>query len=158
MNAAEAPCDGVSPEADENSLSDKVRLVVCHKQSTSARLRFLRLPWGATLFSPLPEGATLSEAEDAPLRAHPAACAQAAASWLDLPAASLCTETDFCRLVQLPDGGTLEMLLLRVTEVDPPFAAAERREARFVDLLDARDLRPIELDLLRESYAYLLGG
>ncbi|WP_052064681.1 hypothetical protein [Acidihalobacter prosperus] len=160
MNASATVNNGAAEPltATERPMGDSTRLLVCHKQATSARLRFLRLPWGATLFSPLPEGAHPGDAPDAPSRVHPAACVRAAARWLDLPTASLCAVPGFHRRIRLPDGHAAEVVLLRVTEVDPPFAAAARREARFVDLLEVRDLPPTELGLLREAYVHLLGG
>lgn len=158
MNAEAIPHTRELPDETEHPLISRVRLVICHKHSTSARLRFMRLPWGVTLFEPLPDGATLDEEQDAGLRAHPAACVQLAARWLDMPTSSLQAETDFYQRVSLADGNTLEIVLLRVAEMDPPFAAAERYEGQFVDLIDARNLQPIELGLLRNIYCHMLGG
>lgn len=108
---------GASADGMYTPLARAARLLACHRQSTSTRLRYLRLPWGMTLFERLPVGARLAEPDaDIPLQAHPAACAHLAVNWLSLPQASIIAEADFQRRLRLPDGGLLEVLLLRFTQ------------------------------------------
>lgn len=134
------------------------RLILYHKQSTSGRTRYLRLPTGILAFEPMPESAILRE-EDAArstLRPHPAACLRDAERRLGLGAGSLEAEAEFYAEIDTPEG-VLPVLLARFTATDPPFAQAETLEARFISLTEARGLHPIELDLARRAYELILG-
>lgn len=131
-------------------------LLACHKHATSAMVRFLRLPWGVTLFGALPAGARLLDGEPR-LAPHPAAWASELARWLSLPACSVSGDGGFRRRLWLPDGSERAVLLLRFIGIDPPFEAASGRQGRFVTLLEARDLATAELALLRAAYEHLLG-
>lgn len=132
-------------------------LLAYHKQATSAMVRFLRLPWGVTLFEELPVGTCLLDGEPR-LAPHPAAWARELAGWLSLPASVVSGDSDFRRTLSLPNGGERAVLLLQLTGIDPPFEAAARRQGRFITLLEARDLARAELELLRAGYEYLMGG
>ncbi|MEJ2654241.1 MAG: hypothetical protein P8Z69_02805 [Acidihalobacter sp.] len=132
-------------------------LLAYHKHATSALVRFLRLPWGVTLFDALPDGARLLDGEPQ-VAPHSAAWARELARWLGLPGDAVSGEGEFRRRLLLPDGGERSVVLLQLAGIDPPFAAAERRRGVFITLLEARDLAAVELELLRASYEHLLGG
>jgi hypothetical protein len=53
---------------------------------------------------------------------------------------------------------SIQIILLEISSVDPPFELAERIGGSFIELLEARELPQIELDLLRKAYEFLLGG
>ena len=55
------------------------RLILLHKQSTSARVRFLRLPAGILAFMPLPAQAELRELQSPTVGAERSALDQLAA-------------------------------------------------------------------------------
>lgn len=140
-----------------NSTGPEACLLAYHKQATSALVRFLRLPWGVTLFGALPDGAYLLDGESR-VAPHPAAWAREAARWLGLPGSVVSGEAEFRRRLALPSGSERPVVLLQLTDIDPPFAAAGHRQGKFVTLLEARDLADVELALLRASYEHLLGG
>jgi hypothetical protein len=134
------------------------RLVMYHKQSTSARTRFLRFADGLLAFDPLPEGAVLRD-EAAPqgsILPHPAQVLKRAEEKLGLAAGSLRVEAEFHAEVDTPDG-EVTVWLAEFTSMDPPFAAAEAIGARFVALLEARGLPALELQLARRAYTAILG-
>lgn len=131
------------------------RLILFHKQTTSARTRFLRFADTVLAFGPLPAPANVA-AEAGPVRPHPAAYLRAAEQKLVLPAGSLEAVPDFSHDVETPDG-TVPVLLAAFTSIDPPFAAAEAIGGRFVAITEARGLPPVELDLLRKAYEILIG-
>ena len=131
------------------------RLILVHKQKTSARTRFMRFAETVLAFAPLPSSARLAEAVGA-VRPHPAPHLQAAESRLSLPAGSLEPVPDFSFDVATPDG-VVPVLLAAFTSIDPPFAAAEAVGGRFVAITEARGLPPVELDLLRKAYEVLIG-
>lgn len=110
------------------------RLILFHKQRSSARTRFLRFADTVLACGPL----------------------QAAEERMALPAGSLEVVADFQRDVDTGDG-TVPVLLAGFTSIDPPFAAAEAIGARFVAITEARGLPPVELELLRHAYEVLIG-
>ncbi|HEX5393850.1 MAG TPA: hypothetical protein VFW68_11230 [Rhodocyclaceae bacterium] len=133
-------------------------LVLYHKQSTSGRTRFLRLPAGLLAFDPLPMSSSLKEGNEpaSPVRPHPAIHLKSAEEKLGLPAGSLEAEAEFYAEIDTPDGPAA-VLLARFTTIDPPFAAADALGGKFIALTEARGLHPIELDLARRAYELILG-
>lgn len=134
-----------------------LRLVLVHKQRTSGRLRFLRLPHGTVAFTPLPPLSDLIE-DAAPPQVvhHPTAILKAAEEKLALPAGSLAHEPEFHATVDTPDG-PIAMHLASFTTIDPPFDAAATLGGRFIAITEAAGGMPVEMDLLRRAYEVLLG-
>jgi hypothetical protein len=132
------------------------RLILFHKQKTSARTRFLLFADTALAFGPLPASAAAQPVEATGLRLHPAARLQDAEQRLGLPAGSLEAVSDF-HLEVPTDEGSVPVLLAAFTSIDPPFAAAEACGGRFAAITEARGLPPVELALLRHAYEVLIG-
>lgn len=144
-------------------MSDAVRLIVYHKQSTSARLRFLRFA-GPTVcvFGALPRLAAVVDEEDMKrfdpaVVPHPAPLVGRMEKQLALPAGSVELDGDFMARVDVPDG-PLTIYLAHFTTIDPPFASAQAQGGEFIDLTQGRDLPPPELELLRRVYSHVMGG
>lgn len=134
------------------------RVILYHKQATSARTRFMRFSHGSVLaFEPIPKLAQLYEAEDENTVLHPAAALKAVEERLGLPDKCLVAEAEFQHCMDVP-GNKISVILAGITTMDPPFDAAEQYGAVFIDLTQARDLPDVELDLLRSAYEVLLGG
>ena len=134
------------------------RVILYHKQATSARTRFLKFSnESVCAFEPIPMPAQLLEDTDCKTVNHPAAILQEVERRLDFPTGCLKTEADYKHLVEVP-GRRLQILLARVTTMDPPFEQAECIGASFIDLTQARGLPGIELELLRHAYELVLGG
>jgi hypothetical protein len=134
------------------------RLLLFHKQGTSARTRFLRFGESLLAFDPPPAGALL-RAEDAPpgtLLPHPAALLKTAEKKLGLPGGSLQLEPEFSATLDTPQG-EVPVLLAGFTTLDPPFVAADTLGGRFVALTELRGLPAVELDLVRRAYTVILG-
>lgn len=135
------------------------RLIMYHKHPTSARTRFLRLPYGGICgFAALPLRAELDLAPhgSAKVTWHPSSVLHAAEAELGLASGSLEVEYGFRCAVRSADA-TTEILLARFTAIDPPLALAEALGGAFIDLTQARALPPIELALLRRAYELILG-
>lgn len=145
------------PTCGDDTVTDAVvpRLILCHKQKTSARTRFLRFPETVMAFAPLPASARLA-AEIGSVRPHPTAHLRAAEEKLGLPVGAIEAVADFDVDVNTPDG-PVPVLLAAFTGIDPPFAAAETVGARFAAITEARGLPEVELDLLRKAYEILIG-
>ncbi len=136
------------------------RVILFHKQSTSARTRFLRFDGSSSIcaFEPLPANAILRDrgaVDDAPL--HPGAAVSAAERELGLDRGGLEAEAEFSAVAEA-DGEPIPVFLVRFTATDPPFDLAEAHRGTFIDLTQARGLPEIELALLRRAYEAVLGG
>lgn len=139
------------------SLPHDLRLILAHKQNTSGRLRFLRLPHGTLAFEPLPRLSVLiDDAPPARVAHHPAMFLKAAENWLKLPAGSLEHETEFHATVDTPDG-PVQVYLVNILTTDPPFAEAEALGGKFVAITELSGGMPAEMDLLRLAYSARLG-
>ncbi len=135
------------------------RVILCHKQSTSARLRFLQFADGHVCglqpFPPLSQ--LLDETPEEKLLVHPAATVNAAAEYFGLEGQALEAEGEYQAFVEIPEG-PVQVFLAYFTDIDPPFEAAEACGAKFIDLTEARGLSEVELGLLRRAYEVLMGG
>lgn len=131
------------------------RLILFHKQKTSARTRFLRFADTVLAFGGLPASAQVA-AEAGSVRPHPAVHLHAAEQRLGLPPGSLEALPEFEHDVETGND-VVPVLLAAFTSIDPPFAAAEAIGGRFVAITEARGLPPVELDLLRKAYEILIG-
>lgn len=135
------------------------RLIMYHKHHTSARLRFLKLPYGGVCgFMPLPRlSQLLDEKPNSTVEVHPAAFVTDAEQRLGMLPGSLEAEGEFQAYVDVPDG-TVQVFLARFTSIDPPFDVAKSQDAEFVDLPQARNLPQVELELLRKAYECVMTG
>ena len=134
-----------------------MRLLLAHKQKTSARVRFLRFPHGLTAFQALPAlSSVFEDAPDSRVEMHPGLYLRSAEAQLGLAAGSLALEAEFSASVDTPDG-PIRVRLATFTSIDPPFVAAERLGGRFIAITEARGCAPAELDLLRQAYTALMG-
>ncbi len=139
-----------------NALPDDLRLLLVHKQKTSARVRFLRFAHGVTAFDPLPALSDINDDEAPQVVHHPNVYLRAAEQRLGLPAGSLAHEAEFEALVHTP-AGPIAVYLTSIDTIDPPFAEAEALGGRFIAITEAIGGMPVEMELLRRAYAAVLG-
>jgi hypothetical protein len=136
------------------------RLIMYHKQSTSARTRFLMLPYGGVCaFDGLPKEAQLlrgGQGSTEKVAFHPGAMAGEAVRKLCIPSGSLEIVGTFRAKVDVSDR-CLNIFLARFTSIDPPFASVEINGAKFIDITQIGRLSPVELLLLRQAYEEILG-
>ena len=138
-----------------------MRLLLAHKQKTSARVRFLRFPHGLSAFSPLPAlSAVHDEVTADRVELHPGLYLRSAEVALGLDRGGLALEPDFCASVATPDG-PIRIRLATFTSIDPPFELAEKLGGKFVAITDARGglvtAASAEMELLRQAYTALMG-
>jgi hypothetical protein len=135
---------------------ENMRLILAHKQSTSARVRFLCFAHGICAFAPLPRLSSFDEDAPAPkVLHHPGVYLRPAEQRLGLPEGTLKQEPEFFAVVQTPDE-TIEVNLVLFATMDPPFAVAEAAGARFIAITEARNCSDVELGLLRHAYTILV--
>jgi hypothetical protein len=141
--------------------ADSVRLVLYHKQATSARTRYLRLGDGSICaFQPLPGEVELcfeDSQDEREVLPHPGAVIAAAEHWLGLDTGALEFHGEFRVRARL-NGHSLSIFLLRFTDIDPPFHAADAVGAAFIAITEARGLPTSEMEVLRRSYEYIMEG
>lgn len=137
-------------------LPSDIRLILAHKQKTSGRLRFLRLPHGTVAFTPLPPLSDLMDETEPAVVHHPAGLLKAAEEKLGLPSGSLVHESEFHATVDTPDG-PVAMHLASFTTIDPPFEEAEALGGKFVAITEMIGGMPVEMELLRQAYTVMLG-
>lgn len=131
------------------------RLLCFHTQKTSARTRFLCHGSSVLAFAALPEESALCT-HPVKVRPHPAALMQNMARHLDLATECLRVNAEFDVAVSTTEG-EVSVILIELTTLDPPFAAAEAVGAHFIALTEARRLPSIELNILRKAYEHILG-
>lgn len=141
-----------------SELPDNLRLILAHKQKTSARLRFLKFPHGMCAFTALPPLSVVEEeGEGEPeVALHPAGWLRPAEQRLGLDSGALMAEAEFHATVQTP-AGPVTVQLVCFDTVDPPFEIAEALGASFVAITEARGCTPVEMELLRRAYTTLIG-
>jgi hypothetical protein len=134
------------------------RVILYHKQASSARTRFLRFAHESVCaFTAIPRFARLVEGEAGKMVVHPSAVLREVESRLGLASGSLKAETGYRRHVSSPDG-SIQIILACIDTLDPPFEALEKTDARFIDLTQSRGLPRIEMELLRHAYELVMGG
>jgi hypothetical protein len=133
------------------------RVILYHKHPTSARTRFLKLKHESVCaFECLPDLSAIVEFQPDTVN-HPAAILRETEQRLGLDSETLSYESEYRQSVEVP-GDTIEILLAKITTIDPPFEAAQQADAVFIDLTQARGLPAVELQLLRSAYELVLGG
>ncbi|MEJ2396380.1 MAG: hypothetical protein P8045_12610 [Candidatus Thiodiazotropha sp.] len=135
------------------------RVILYHKQATSARTRFLKFAHQSVCaFESIPMPAQLLEREPSSNTVnHPAAILQKVEKEFSLPTGCLKAEGEYQHSVEVP-GETIQIILACITTMDPPFEEVEKANAQFIDLTQARGLPGVELELLRHAYELVLGG
>jgi hypothetical protein len=134
-----------------------MRLLLAHKQKTSARVRFLLFPHGLTAFAALPKLASiLNNAIANQAETHPSLYLRSAETKLGLQSGELTLEAEFNVRVDTPDG-MIHVRLATFTSIDPPFAAVEKLGGKFIAITEARGCAPVELELLGQAYTVLMG-
>lgn len=139
-----------------------IRVMLYHKQATSARTLFLQLADGGVCVpEPLPPLSSVLEqdedAEPTPLAIHPASLALAVCRYLEMPPDSIEVDPEFSAQVDTP-GQLLTFHLARFKTMDPPRAEMATREGKFCALTELRGRSPAEMELLRRAYYAVLGG
>ncbi|NJK38568.1 MAG: hypothetical protein HC920_12925 [Oscillatoriales cyanobacterium SM2_3_0] len=137
------------------------RLILYHKQPTSARILFCRWQGTTCLFDGLPADGTVtaSRVEDEPLALTPIpnSLIPEIEERLQLTDGDLRQEKDFQAVVS-DATGTTDIYLAQLAQTDAPHGQMARIEAKLIPITEARTLPAIELKLLGLVYAFLMDG
>lgn len=133
------------------------RVLLCHKQKTSARLHFLRFAYGMLAFAPLPEGTCVhTGATPATVRYHPSAWTHHVETYLGLALHTLEAEPEF-HVEASCEAGAITILMACFTCIDLPRDTAVRLGAQWIPITGSRGLPEAELEILRLAYEHLIG-
>ena len=139
---------------------NNARVIIYHKQKTSAKTLFLSINKSVCLFDGLPTLSSLLPLEEDSqdnVAIHPAAIIADAEQRLSLDKGSLELDSEFQAEVDAPDQN-LTIFLLRTMYVDPPFDEVAKHDGKFIAITDARTYPRTELELLRRAYEAIMEG
>jgi hypothetical protein len=127
------------------------RLVLFHKQSTSARTLFLRV--GADVVLPGQDLKQMPSNNDVVI--HPTVAMNTVLDTLGLDGDDIVLEGEFKASIEMPNGA-VPVYLARFSTIDPPYQEAEKCGGRFIAITEARDIDPVQLNLLRHAYTCIM--
>lgn len=134
------------------------RFILYHKHPTSAKLQFLRLNDTVCQFDGLPPGGKVVESS---LEGVVATGLDEAIAHIEqklgLANGNLNVETEFWAKVDSSEDAT-NVYLAEFTATDPPHQQMAEIEGKFIALAEGRRLEPVELELLRLVYSFLMDG
>ncbi|MCG8023560.1 MAG: hypothetical protein JAZ02_06210 [Candidatus Thiodiazotropha endolucinida] len=108
------------------------RVILYHKQATSARTRFLKFSHDSVCaFKTIPKLAQITDGLAVDTVIHPAAVLKRVEEKLGLEAGILKVEADYQHSVEVP-GESIQIILANITTMDPPFELAEEVGAQFI--------------------------
>jgi len=148
----------------DDTIFTNTRLIMYHKQHTSARTLFLRLN-NTVCSHPLPKLSQVKEADDEKeIFSHPALIQKQAeqliqymAQYLSIDAASIEADASFYEELDVPDG-EIKVYLAQFTMMDPPRTEVAGKDGKMITIMEARGLPQTELELLRRAYAAIMEG
>jgi len=134
------------------------RVILYHKQATSARTRFLKFANNSVCaFEPIAKLVQMLDGLPGDTMILPSSVLKEVEDRLGFMPGSLEAEGQYRKAVEVP-GETIQIILARITTTDPPFDLAKKAGGAFIDLTQARGLPAIELELLRTAYEFILEG
>ena len=141
--------------------NENVRVILFHKQKTSAKTLFLLMNGTVCAFDGFPELAQYMEPEEegqnTTLTVHPASIMRETEKRLEMPEGSLEAEGEFCEYVDTAEG-TITVLLARFSHIDPPKEEVAKFDGKFIAITEARRQSDVELLLLRRAYEVIMEG
>lgn len=134
------------------------RVILYHKQATSARTLFVRHQHSICLLHALPDLAQLLDTPiDSSILIHPAPLLAKTEIFFGMRSGTLELEKTFHAQLDVPHG-LVTVFLARILTIDPPRELIAKHEAKFIALTEARGLPAVELELLRLAYAVIMEG
>lgn len=137
------------------------RVVLYHKQATSARTLFLDHAYGSVVgpqaLPPLSSVPGVDDERRLATTSQPETLHQQLADALEWNADAFLLDLGFRETVDTPPGPVI-VYLAGFTSVDPPWELAGKQGGRFRALTELRGRHPAEMELLRRAYSAILGG
>jgi len=141
----------------EQSLVSDRRLIVYHRHSFSGRTLFLNLNGSVCQFDGLSADSHIVESHVGGNQVSEDVSELLADAEQRLGLAVGTVELDREFRVAIASAGTpIQIYLARFTTIDPPYEQLAERDGKFIALMDARQLPPTELELLRLAYSTIM--
>lgn len=132
------------------------RIILFHKNKTSARTVFWAKDNSVCLFETLPELTELVTQNNTVVT-HPNSVVTQAEQQLGLEKGDLILEPEFLVTLSAPSQ-TIQVFLAGFTCLDAPHDVAEQHQAKFIAITQARQFPTLELELLRLAYQTIMEG
>ena len=141
----------------EIKILDNHRLIMYHKQATSARILFFALNGSVCHVDGLPPESKIvdSSIEEDRVINYPANLIPNVTKQLELPSNILEIEKTF-QAIALSGDLTFGIYLASFTTVDPPLEQLDHLGGKFITIIEARTLPALELELLGLAYSFLM--
>ena len=139
------------------------KFIFFHKQSTSARMRFLVFENGSVLSgSPLPDLSVLEDEIQQDYDEHtvisfPSNGLGDVVQSLNIDLKDVAIKFPNLTTIETPSG-TPVVHGVEFTLIDPPFSEVEKSGARFIEMTQARQLSNIDMEILRRVYVNAMEG
>lgn len=134
-----------------------MRLILYHKQPTSARILFCRRQGTICHFDGLPTDAKVITNNSGESQLVPESLTIEVEQQLQLSQGSLELERDFQAVVK-KDTETINVYLAQFTQIDAPHEQVAEMEGKLISITEARALSDLELRLLGLAYTFLMDG
>ncbi len=129
--------------------------IVYHKQATSAKITFLRLNGTVCQCEGLPSTSKVIASTLEGKVNPPETLVTELEQKLQLPSGMLAIESEFQATVE-GENGTIEVYMVAFTSTDAPHPEVAEIGGKLIAITEARTLPPVELELLRLAYAFLM--
>ena len=136
---------------------DNNRFILYHKQATSARLLFFALNGSVCHFDSLPPDSKIvdSNLDQEQVVAYPEDFIPKIKEKLAIYEDIVELETAF-EAIAKADDKTIAIYLVKLNTEDPPHEQLDHLEGKFISIIEARSLAPIESELLGLVYSFLM--
>ena len=136
---------------------DNKRLIMYHKQATSARILFFALNGSVCHCDGLPPESKIvdSSIDEDRVIDYPETLIPSIKKRLEISSNILEIEKNFMAIAKSEDLA-LDIYLACFTTIDPPREQLKHLEGKFITIIEARTFPAIELELLRLAYSFLM--
>lgn len=134
---------------------ENISSILYHKQATSAKITFLRLNGTVCQCEGLPSSSKVIASTVEGNVHPPTTLVSELEQKLQIPSGILAIDPEFQATVEADDQ-TLEVYLVGFTSTDAPHQEVADIGGKLIAITEARTLPPVELELLRLVYAFLM--
>lgn len=150
------------PVAEGNIFNGSARAIFYHKTPASGKTCFLQQENGQVCgFTALPKLSQIIDPGDKgysdDISMHPSVILKNAAEILGIPQQEMEMDSEFCEKIDVA-GNCLSVYLIRFKSIDPPAQLTDNSSKSFISITEARNLAPLELELLRRAYCVIMEG
>lgn len=141
---------------------ENARVIFYHKTATSAKTCFLKQQSGEICcFKKIPSLSQIIDPSEPgyedEVTPHPVLLLKHASEKWGFTQDEMEIDREFHEKIDVA-GDCLSVYLARFTTIDPPYESVKNIGASFISITQARNLSPVELELLRRAYNVIMDG